>query len=181
MAKPRSAIAVRGRVEALVSAALSAFGVTEVSRESFDDFDDVIDFTQVHCEELGGEEAQDTWHCWQVGDFAVLGDLSLSVARDFDGLRKLSAQQEEVAAALLDSSFGELDFSVYADGSLKRRLAVEEDELIEEGVPVVEERGHFDEEFDDEALERLWTSRGLPTFEHDPLDGPFTCIVISTR
>ena len=180
MAKPRSAIAVRGRVDALVSAALSAFGVTEVSRESCNDFDGVIDFTQVHCEELGGEEAQDTWHCWQVGEFAVLGDLSLSAARDFDALSKLSVQQGEVTAALLDSYYGELDFSVYVDGTLKRRLAVEEDELIEEGVPVVEERGHFDEEFDDEALERLWTARGLPTFEHDPLDGPFTCVVIST-
>ena len=181
MAKPRSAIAVRGRVEALLSAALSAFGVTEVSRESCDNFDDVIDFTQVHREELGGEEARDTWHCWQVGDFAVIGDLSLSVARDFGALRKLSDQEEEVTAALFDSAYGELDFSVYAEGSLQRRLAIEEDELIEEGVPVVEERGHFDEEFDDEALERLWTSRGLPTFEHDPLDGPFTCIVIATR
>ena len=65
-----------------------AFGATEVSRESFDDFDDVIDFTQVHREELGGEEAQDTWHLrW---GFRCSGDLSLVVARDFDALASLA-------------------------------------------------------------------------------------------
>ncbi len=90
----------------------------------------------------------------------------------------LSASMGEVTAALLDASFGDLLFAVFDGGKLKRLLAIEEDELYEEGSPVVEERGYFNEEFDEEALERLWTGRGLPTFEYDPLDGPFEVIVI---
>ena len=39
--------------------------------------------------------------------------------------------------------------------------------------------GEDDEDFDDEALERLWTARGLPTFEHDPLDGPFEVLAVT--
>ena len=80
---------------------------------------------------------------------------------------------------MLDSSYGDIIFAVYADGQLKRLLEVEDDEVYEEGSPVLEERGHFDEDFDDEALERLWTARTLPTFEHDPLGGPFEVIVIT--
>ena len=54
MAKPRSAIAVRGTTKTLIEAALKAFSVTIKSQESADDFDAVIDFTQLHSEELGG-------------------------------------------------------------------------------------------------------------------------------
>lgn len=180
MGKPRSAIAVRGTKNTLIDAALKAFGVNSKTRETADDFDSVIDFTQLHSEDLGGNEGHDAWHVWQEGDFAILGDLSLVVARDQAALAALSAEVGEVTAALFDSSFGDLLFSVYEDGVLKRLLAVEDDELYEMGSPVVEERGHFDEEFDDEALERLWTARGLPTFEYDPLGGPFEVIAIAS-
>lgn len=178
MAKPRSAIAVRGTTKTLIEEALKAFNVKLKSQEAFSDFDEVIDFTQQHSEELGGAEGEDTWHAWQVGDFAVIGDLSLACAKDQDALMTLSASMGEVTAALLDASFGDLLFAVFDGGKLKRLLAIEEDELYEEGSPVVEERGYFNEEFDEEALERLWTGRGLPTFEYDPLDGPFEVIVI---
>lgn len=178
MAKPRSAIAVRGTTKTLIDAALKAFSSKIKSQETAADFDAVIDFTQIHSEELGGNVGEDGWHVWQVGDYAVLGDLSLACARDQEALMALSSSVGEVTAALLDTSFGDLLFAVYEDGRLRRLLAIEDDELYEEGSPVVEERGHFDEEFDEEALERLWTTRGLPTFEHDPLDGPFEVLVI---
>ena len=79
---------------------------------------------------------------------------------------------------MLDASFGDILFAVYRDGDLKRLLSMEDGELYESGSPVLEERGHFDEEFDDEMLERLWTARKLPTFEHDPLTGPFELVVV---
>ena len=179
MAKPRSAIAVRGTTKTLIEAALKAFSVKIKAQESAEDFDAVIDFTQVHSEELGGNEGEDGWHVWQAGDYAILGDLSLECAKDQDALKALSQSVGEVTTAMLDSSFGDLLFAVYEDGRLKRLLAIEDDELYEEGSPVVEERGHFDEDFDDEALERLWTARGLPTFEHDPLGGPFDVLAVT--
>ena len=178
MAKPRSAIAVRGTTKTLIEGALKAFDVKIKSQQTSTEFDEVIDFTQLHSEELGGNEGEDAWHVWQVGDYAVLGDLSLACARDQEALNALSSELGEVTAALLDTSFGDLLFAVHDDGKLKRMLAIEDDELYEEGSPVIEERGHFDEDFDEEALERLWTARGLPTFEHDPLDGPFEMVVV---
>ena len=178
MGKPRSAIAVRGTTKALIDAALKAFSSTENARETADDFDGVIDYTREHCEELGGIAGEDTWHCWQEGDFAILGDMSLLNSRDRDALCALSKILGELTVGMLDSSFGDIVFGVYQDGQLRRLLEVEDGEVYEEGSPIVEERGHFDEAFDDEALERLWTARGLPTFEHDPLGGPFELIVI---
>ena len=181
MGKPRSAIAVRGTTKALIDAALKAFSSTETARDTADSFDDVIDYTREHCEELGGASGEDTWHCWQQGEFAILGDLSLDNPQDRDALSELSEQLGELTVGMLDSSFGDIVFGVYVDGKLKRWLEVEEGEVYEEGSPIIEERGHFDEGFDDEALERLWTARGLPTFEHDPLGGPFELVVITAR
>ena len=178
MGKPRSAIAVRGSTEALLAAALEAFSKTDNERATVPSFDEVIDFTMKHCEELGGAEGEDTWHLWQEGEFALLGDLSLLGPKNQDALKALSKVVGELTVALLDSSFGDIMFAVYADGDLKRLLAIEDDELYESGSPVVEERGHFDEEFDDEMLEMLWTARKLPTFEHDPLTGPFELILV---
>jgi hypothetical protein len=178
MGKPRSAIAVRGSTKALLAAALKAFSKTDNERAQTTNFDDAIDFTMKHCEELGGPEGEDTWHLWQEGEFAILGDLSLLTPKAQNALKELSKTLGELTVAMLDSSFGDIMFAVYADGDLKRLLAIEDGELYESGFPVVEERGHFDEEFDDEMLERLWTARKLPTFEHDPLTGPFELIVV---
>lgn len=178
MGKPRSAIAVRGSTEALMAAALKAFSKTAHERAHVTNFDDVIDFTMAHCEELGGPEGEDTWHLWQEGEFAVLGDLSLLTPKSQNALKALSATLTEVTVGMLDSSFGDILFAVYEKGDLRRLLSIDDDELHESGTPVLEERGHFDEEFDDEMLERLWTARKLPTFEHDPLTGPFELVVV---
>ena len=178
MGKPRSAIAVRGSTEALLTAALKAFSKTDGERATVSSFDEAIDFTMKHCEELGGPEGEDTWHLWQEGDFAILGDLSLLGPKNQSALKDLSKMVGELSVALLDSSFGDIMLAVYADGDLKRMLAIEDNEPYEAGSPVVEERGHFDEEFDDEMLEMLWTARKLPTFEHDPLTGPFELVIV---
>jgi hypothetical protein len=178
MGKPRSAIAVRGSTEVLLAAALKAFSKTASERADATDFDEVIDFTMTHCEELGGTEGEDTWHLWQAGEFAILGDLSLLSPKEQDGLKSLSKTVGELTVGMIDSSFGDLLFAVYDKGNLRRLLSIEDDELYESGTPVLEERGHFDEEFDDEMLERLWTARKLPTFEYDPLAGPFEMVVI---
>ena len=178
MGKPRSAVAVRGSTEELLNAALKAFSKTVSERSTTSDFDEVIDFTMAHCEELGGQEGEDTWHLWQAGEFAIIGDMSLLVPKDQDALKQISEHLGELSVGMLDSSFGDLLFAVYRDGDLKRLLSMEDGELFEAGTPVVEERGHLDEEFDDEMLEHLWTARKLPTFEHDPLDGSFDVVLV---
>ena len=178
MGKPRSAIAVRGSTKALLDEALKAFSKTLSERRDAKDFDEVIDFTREHCEELGGPEGEDCWHLWQHGEFAILGDLSLLSPKDQEALKSLSQHTDELSVGMLDASFGDILFAVYRDGDLKRLLSMEDGELYESGSPVLEERGHFDEEFDDEMLERLWTARKLPTFEHDPLTGPFELVVV---
>ena len=58
MGKPRSAIAVRGSTKALLDEALKAFSKTLSERRDAKDFDEVIDFTREHCEELGGQKVR---------------------------------------------------------------------------------------------------------------------------
>lgn len=126
---------------------------------------------------LGGEVGQEAWYIWKVGEWAVMGDLSMGLAESLDALKSLSKTVGPVVGAALDP-YQEYAFFAYFDGgALKRRLVLEDDELTEDGLPVKAERGHHDE-FGEEAAGRLWTSYGLPTFDHDPLDGPFECVAV---
>ena len=133
MGKPRSAIAVRGSTKALLDEALKAFSKTLSERRDAKDFDEVIDFTREHCEELGGPEGEDCWHLWQHGEFAILGDLSLLSPKDQEALKSLSQHTDELSVGMLDASFGDILAAVYRDGDLKRLLSMEDGELYESG------------------------------------------------
>lgn len=170
----RSAVAAKTDPVKLRAAVLEAFGATQAADEKFDDFYDVKSFCREHSEMLGGGEGQEAWYIWQVGEWAVMGDLSMQLPDSLDALTALSKAVGGVVAAAIDPYQEYAFFAYFEDGELKRRLVLDEDELTEEGLPVKAERGRH-EEFDEDGAGRLWTSYGLPTFDHDPLDGPFFC------
>ncbi len=182
MGRARSAIAARTSTAKLLEAAIETFGVTVVEEErpEFGDFYDAVAFCRPHCEELGGDEGSDAWYVWQVGEWAVLGDLATALHRDEDALEALSTKlATEVIVASLDPYVEYACFGAYVGGRMKRRLMLDEDgEYLAEGLPVVAERGQHVDDFDEEECERLWTSYKLPTFEYDPTDGPFLCVAL---
>jgi len=178
MSRARCNIAARTPVEDLRQAALKAFGAVEATDEVVEcaDFDAVLDFCQPRCEEVGGEPDSDAWYLWKVEDWAVMGDLGLNLQRGIDELTKLSELLAgEVVVAAVDNAFDYAFFAVLKGGKLKRMLILDEGEYELHGLPVTAERGRPVEDFSIEEAERLWTSYGLPTFEWDPLGGPFTC------
>ena len=179
MGRARSAVAVRASVDALKSAAVKAFNMKVSEESSAADFDDVIDFCRPRCEELGADEGLEAWYVWAQGEWAILGDLSLGLLREDDGLESLSNELGEIIVCGIDAGFEFASFAVYKGGDLKRLLVLEDDEIVEEGFPVAAERGSFIDDFNEEEAERLWTSYGLPTFDYDPLEGPFECLGMS--
>ena len=179
MGRARSAIAVRASVDALKSAALKAFNMKVSEEETVTDFDGVIDFCRPRCEELGADDGLEAWYLWTQGDWVILGDLSLALLRGNDALEALSSEVGEIVVCGIDAGFEFASFAMYTGGGLKRLLVLEDDEIIEEGFPVAAERGSFIDDFNEEEAERLWTSYGLPTFDYDPLEGPFQCLGMS--
>ncbi len=179
MSRARSAIAVRTTVQSLLDALYGALGVKEINRESHKEFYDVASFCRSQSEELGGEEGQDAWYAFQAGDWAIVGDLGLILCRQSEVLQTVSKDLGETVVAAVDSGFEFALFGLYADGESKRLLILEDDELVEEGFPVTAERGQRRIDFDEEEAERLWTSYGLPTFEHDPPDDDFLALSVS--
>ena len=178
MGRTRSAIAARTSVDKLVEVALEAYGftVTEEEQPQFDDFYDAVNFCRPHCEELGGDEGSDGWYVFQTGEWVVLGDLGAALLRDEDAIEAISAEVGELDPYVEYACFG-----WYAGGRMKRRLVVEDGEYLAEGLPVPAERGQHVDDFDEEECERLWTSYKLPTFEHDPPEGPFRCIAVQRK
>jgi len=153
--------------------------VKEINRESHKEFYDVASFCRSQSEELGGQEAQDAWYAFQVGDWAVVGDLGLLLCRQSETLATVSGALGETVVAAVDSGFEFALFALYDGGESKRLLVLEDDELVEEGFPISAERGQRRIDFDEEEAERLWTSYGLPTFEHDPPDDDFIAVAVS--
>ena len=179
MSRARSAVAVRTTLEKFREASINCFAVTPLEQGNCDDFDDVIDFCRPHTELLGGEPGQDAWYFFKKKDWIILGDLGLTLWSQTEALEKLSAELGEVVVAALDDGFAFAHFSVYKDGRVRRRLMLEDDEVTMEGLPVPAERGRHRTDFDLEDAEQLWTSYGLPTFEYDPEEGPFSCISLT--
>ncbi len=183
MARGRSALAAQTSPDKLIAAVCEAFGASLVDDEQpvFDDFNDAVDFCRPYCEDLGGEVGHDGWYAWPAKrGWSVLGDLGSMLQDDPDRLAALSsALGSEVVVCCLDPYVEYACFASYAGGRETRKLLLEEGELLAEGLPVPAERGHHnDVDFDEVECERLWTSYGLPTFEHDPIDGPFTCVAV---
>jgi hypothetical protein len=179
MGRARSAIAARTDLEALRAAALAAYGAEVYETGRHRDFFDVAQFCRLHCEELGGEVGSDGWYFWKVGDWAILGDLGLTLVKDEEAIGKLSAALGvTVVAAAVDLPFEYAFFGAAEKGRLVRKLVLEDSAIIEEGIPVKAERGRHLEDFTEEEAEHLWTSYGLPTFEHDPLDADFECVAV---
>lgn len=177
MSRARAALAARTTVESLLAAATKAFGRKLGSEaETFADFFDAVGFCRPITEELGGDAGSDGWYLWQHGGWAVLGDLGVLLQTERDALGKLSAiLGTEVIVAAMDAYAEYAHFAVYADGAMRRRLQLEDDEIIVEGIPVPAERGRHLDDFTLEEAERLWTSYKLPTFEFDPEEGTFHC------
>ena len=180
MGRARTAIAARTTIEALQKASLSAFSVDKTNTESYDDFYDAVDFCRANSEEYEGEDGSEAWYFWQVGDWAIVGDISMKLARDQEAIEALSEAVGETIVGAIDPSFQYVLFSAVSEGETRRLLVLEDDELVEEGFPVAAERGRHLDDFDEEELERIWTSYGLPTFEHDPIDGPFVCLSVKS-
>ena len=178
MGRARSAIAARTSVDALEASLLEAFASTKVKSETHEDFYDAMSFCRDNSEEFNGEEGHEGWYLWQVGDWAVAGDISMQFCESQPALQKLSESVGELVSAGIDTGFEFAHFSVYTNGQIKRLLTLEDDELVEDGFPVEAERGQQMNDFDEQEAERLWTSYGLPTFEHDPLDGPFLSLAV---
>ena len=178
MGRARSAIAVRASADDVKTAALKAFSYTVVAEESFDEFYDVAAFCRPRSEELGGDEGMEAWYLWSVKDWTILGDLSQGIARNVDALEALSAEVGNLVVCGIDPGFEYACFAAVDGGRMKRLLVLEDDEIVEDGFPVPAEQGSFIEDFSEEEAERLWTSYGLPTFDHDPLDGPFACLAL---
>lgn len=178
MGRARSAVAARVSVEAMRKAVEEAFGVQTVEQTSCDDFYDAMDFCRPHSEMLGGKQGQEAWYVWRVGEWAVLGDLSVELPRKIEALERLSGAVGELILGAMDSGFEYACFGTFEQGKTRRLLVLEDEEIVEQGLPIKAERGHFLDDFDEEVVERLWTGFGLPTFEHDPLDGPFTCFAV---
>lgn len=178
MSRARCNIAARTRIEDLRQAALAAFDGVEATGEEAEcaDFDAVLDFCQPRCEDVGGEAESDAWYLWKVENWAVVGDLNITLQRDMAGLTKLSTSiPGEMIVTAIDNAFDYAFFAVLDSGKLKRMLILDEGEYEAHGQPVKAERGKPLEDFTIEEAERLWTSYGLPTFEWDPLGGPFFC------
>jgi len=176
MSRARAAIAARTTVEKLFEAVFEAFGKTAgVSGGPFDDFFEAASFCRPLCEELGGEIGSDAWYAWQVGEWAVVGDLVLLLQKDHAALEALSKRFGEVVVGAVDVSFEYAHFAVYAGGEMKRRLTLEDEAIDLEGLPLPAERGRHLDDFNEEETDRLWTSYGLPTFEYDPDEGRFVC------
>ncbi len=175
MGRARSAIATKCGVEALLNGAMAAYGLQSISSTSFDDFYEAVNFCRSESEELGGTEGQEAWIHWQHGDWSVLSDLSILIPRGLDALKALSAQIGPIVVASIDSAFEYASFAYLDEGKIKRLLVLEDEEIVEEGLPVKAERGEHFGDVDEEGVERLWTSYGLPTFDYDPTDGPFVC------
>ncbi len=176
MGRARSAIAARTSIKVLQKAMLDAFSMKETAQENHDDFYDAVHFCRENSEEYNGDDGHEGWYLWQVGEWAVAGDISLRFCRSQDELDAISASVGDVVAAGIDSSFEYAFFAKFEQGETKRLLLLEDDEIIEEGFPIAAERGQFMDDFDEDEVERLWTSFGLPTFEHDPIKGPFVCL-----
>ena len=88
-----------------------------------------------------GSEA---WIHWQHGDWSVLSDLSLLIPKGLDALKTLSAQIGPLVVASIDSAFEYACFAYFDEGKIKRLLVLEDEEIVEEGLPVKAERGqHF--------------------------------------
>ena len=124
---------------------------------------------------MGGEVGSDAWFAWQVGPWAILGDLTLLLPKDFEALEALSQRFGELVVGAVDTGFEYAHFACYAGGRMKRRLTLDEEALEVEGLPVAAERGRHLDDFNEEEADRLWTSYGLPTFDYDPDEGTFTC------
>lgn len=178
MGRARSAVAARVSLDKMREAAEDAFGVEAVETRSCDDFYDAMDFCRPRSEQLGGEVGQEAWYLWTVGDWVVMGDLSVALTRDLDALARLSKSVGPVVAAAIDSGFEYAFFAYFEGGVLKRRRVLEDEEILEEGLPIKAERGRHLDDFNEEEAGRLWMSYGLPTFDHDPLDGPFECVAV---
>ena len=178
MGRARCALAARAGQDVLCTAITEVFGTEILSQEDCDDFDGVLDFSFANSEELGGEEGSDAWHVWKVADWSVVGDLSLVLCKDQDRLEALSEKVGELVVTAIDTTFEYALFAYFEGGSTKRLLILEDEEIIEEGFSVAAERGRPLEDFSDEEAERLWTSYGLPTFDHDPLGGPFKAMAV---
>ena len=176
MGRARSAIAARTSISVLQKALLESFSMKEIAQESHDDFYDAVNFCRENSEDFIGEDGQEGWHFWQVGEWAIAGDISLRLCRSQEQLEAISAAVGDLVAAGLDSSFQYAFFAKLEQGETKRLLLLEDDEIVEEGFAIAAERGQFIDDFDEEEAERLWTSFGLPTFEHDPIEGPFVCV-----
>ena len=174
----RSAIAAKIDPEKLRAAVIEAFGAEEAAAETFDDFYDVKSFCREHSEMLGGEVGQEAWYIWKSGDWSVMGDLSMELPDNDDALTRLSKTVGAVVACAIDPYQEYAFFARFEDGGLKRRLVLEDEEILEEGLPVKAERGRQMEDFNEEEAGRLWQSHDLPTFDHDPLDGPFVCVAV---
>ncbi len=185
MGRTRSAIAARTSVEKLLEATLEAYGFTVSAEErpEFDDFYDAIAFCRDHCEELGGDEGSDGWYAWKTGEWALVGDLGTRFQLDEDALEALSAALgTEVLVAAINEYVEYACFGAYDKGRMKRRLALEEDgEYLTEGLPVAAERGRHLDDFNLEECERIWVSYKLPTFEYDPVEGPFRCVAVTKK
>lgn len=179
MSRARSAIAARTSIAALKEAACKVFGCQTYETAEFEEFYDVAHFCRTHSEELGGDDGSDGWYCWESDGWVILGDLSLNLVREPKRLAELcAALGTDLVAAAVDIGFEFALFGYASEGVLVRRLLLEDEEIIEEGNPVKAERGRHLEDFSEEEAERLWTSYGLPTFEHDPLDGHFECVAV---
>ena len=179
MGRARSAIAARTTIEALAEALLSALSLEKKATANHDDFYDVVSFCRSNSEDYEGEDGSEAWYLWKVGDWAVAGDLSLKFTRCQTELEALCTGIGETILGAVDSSYEYAFFSSLSDGETRRLLILEDDEITDEGFPVAAERGRQSSDFDEEEAERLWTSYGLPTFEYDPIEGPFLCVSVT--
>ena len=178
MGRARCAIAARAGQDALVTAMLDAFGTEILSNSECEDFDGVLDISFAKSEELGGDDGSDVWHLQTIDKWSVIGDLSMNLCKDVERLEALSEKVGELVVTAIDTSF-EYAFFAYLDGGeTKRLLILEDEEITEDGFSIAAERGRPLEDFSEEEAERLWTSFGLPTFDYDPLGGPFKAIAV---
>lgn len=180
MSRARSNIAARTTIPKLREAALAAFSRTRESAKAelatVPDFDGVLDFCNANTEDLGGETGCDAWYFHQVGPWAVMGDLGVLLQKDERQLSDLGAALGvEIIVCAIDTAFEYAFFAAYDGSKLKRRLILEDEEFTREGLPVQGERGRPTVDFDEDEAILLWTSYKLPTFEEDPVEGPFFC------
>jgi hypothetical protein len=179
MSRARSAIAARTSLEALKAAACKAYGYTPYETAEFEEFYDAAQFCRANSEELGGDEGTESWYVWEHEGWAVLGDLTLDLARNNDALNAISkALDAELIVGGIDLNYGFAVFGAFTNGEATRFLKLEDDDIEDEGVLLKAERGRPLVDFNEEEAGRLWNSFGLPTFDHDPLDGRFVCTAV---